>query len=45
VGRLGTPEDVANTVYWLASAESSFISGQNLIVDGGRLAKLPLPNL
>ncbi|MBL6695371.1 MAG: SDR family oxidoreductase [Luminiphilus sp.] len=45
VGRLGTPEDVASTVYWLASAESSFISGQNLIVDGGRLAKLPLPNL
>jgi len=45
VGRLGTPEDVANTVFWLASPESSFISGQEIICDGGRLAKLPLPAL
>jgi len=45
VGRLGSPTDVANTVHWLASAESGFISGQEVIVDGGRLAKLPLPNL
>lgn len=45
VGRLGNPVDVANTVYWLASPESGFISGQQVVVDGGRLAKLPLPNL
>ena len=45
VGRLGLPEDVANTVFWLASSESGFVSGQEFVVDGGRLAKLPLPNL
>lgn len=45
VGRLGSPEDVANTVYWLASPEAGFITGQEVIVDGGRLAKLPLPAL
>jgi meso-butanediol dehydrogenase/(S,S)-butanediol dehydrogenase/diacetyl reductase len=45
VGRLGETTDIANTVFWLASTESSFISGQEIIVDGGRLAKLPLPKL
>jgi meso-butanediol dehydrogenase/(S,S)-butanediol dehydrogenase/diacetyl reductase len=44
-GRLGIPEDVANTVFWLASTEASFITGQEIICDGGRLAKLPLPKL
>ena len=44
-GRLGVPEDVANTVFWLASSEASFITGQEIICDGGRLAKLPLPKL
>ena len=45
VGRLGTPEDVANTVFWLASSEANFITGQEIVCDGGRLAKLPLPKL
>lgn len=45
VGRLGNPEDVANTVYWLASPDAGFVTGQEVIVDGGRLAKLPLPAL
>ena len=45
IGRLGTPEDVANTVFWLASQEADFITGQEVICDGGRLAKLPLPKL
>ena len=45
VGRLGLPEDVANMVFWLASTESGFVTGQEFVVDGGRLAKLPLPNL
>jgi meso-butanediol dehydrogenase/(S,S)-butanediol dehydrogenase/diacetyl reductase len=44
-GRLGTPEDVANTVFWLASTDAAFITGQEVVVDGGRLAKLPLPAL
>ena len=45
VSRLGTPEDVANTVFWLASSEANFITGQEIVCDGGRLAKLPLPKL
>jgi NAD(P)-dependent dehydrogenase (short-subunit alcohol dehydrogenase family) len=34
-GRSGTPEDVARTVGFLASEESSYITGQSLLVDGG----------
>jgi NAD(P)-dependent dehydrogenase (short-subunit alcohol dehydrogenase family) len=33
--RLGTLEEVANTVVWLLSDESSYLTGQNLIVSGG----------
>ena len=33
--RLGTPEDVASCAVFLASPESEFITGQNLVVDGG----------
>ena len=39
-GRFGTPQDVANLVSWLASEEAGWITGQEFIVDGGRLAKL-----
>lgn len=35
VGRIGTPEDVANAALFLASDSSSFITGQVLGVDGG----------
>ncbi len=42
VGRMGLPQDVANTVCWLASDESGFITGQEIVVDGGRLCRLPL---
>ncbi|MFF7789938.1 SDR family oxidoreductase [Streptomyces sp. NPDC007991] len=36
VGRLGTPEDIAAAVAFFASDDASFITGQNLLVDGGR---------
>jgi len=35
LGRVGTPIDVAYTVLFLSSEESSWITGQDLIVDGG----------
>ena len=34
-GRLGTPEDVAGAVVFLASAEADFVTGQTLSVSGG----------
>jgi NAD(P)-dependent dehydrogenase (short-subunit alcohol dehydrogenase family) len=35
LARLGQPEEVAAAAYFLASAESSFITGIELAVDGG----------
>jgi NAD(P)-dependent dehydrogenase (short-subunit alcohol dehydrogenase family) len=36
LGRVGTPEEVANLVLFLVSDEADFITGQNYIIDGGR---------
>ena len=44
IGRTGTAEEVANLVCWLASDEASFITGQVYSIDGGRMAKISLPN-
>jgi NAD(P)-dependent dehydrogenase (short-subunit alcohol dehydrogenase family) len=35
VGRLGTPEEIAETVAFLATTEVRFMTGSNLVVDGG----------
>jgi NAD(P)-dependent dehydrogenase (short-subunit alcohol dehydrogenase family) len=40
LGRLGTPWDVANAVVFLLSDEASFITGTELLVDGGTAAVL-----
>ena len=39
MGRMGKAEEVANAALFLASDESSFITGSNLLVDGGYTAK------
>ncbi len=37
VGRAGQPADIANAVLYLAGEESAFMTGQTIVVDGGRL--------
>ncbi len=39
VGRLGVPDDVAYGVLYLASDESSFVTGSELVIDGGYTAR------
>jgi hypothetical protein len=36
VGRLGEPSDIAAAVAFLASDEAGYVTGTNLVVDGGR---------
>lgn len=42
-GRIGEPEDVGKLAVYLASDDSSFVTGQVIVIDGGRTSKLPLP--
>ena len=37
LGRQGLPDEVAETILFLASDKSSFITSQNIVVDGGRM--------
>lgn len=39
-GRVGTPYDIANAILFLASQKSSFITGTNIIIDGGMTIKM-----
>ena len=39
LGRYGQPEDVAYGVLFLASGESSFMTGSELVIDGGWTAQ------
>ena len=43
IGRTGAPEEVAELICWLASDAASFMTGQIITIDGGRMAKLSLP--
>jgi NAD(P)-dependent dehydrogenase (short-subunit alcohol dehydrogenase family) len=44
VGRVGSPADVGDLAVYLASDRSSFLTGEIIVLDGGRTAKLPLPS-
>jgi NAD(P)-dependent dehydrogenase (short-subunit alcohol dehydrogenase family) len=39
MGRIGDPTEVAEAIYFLASPAASYITGQTLFVDGGRLVR------
>lgn len=41
LGRIGTPEEVARCALFLASDDASYVTGANLMVDGGWSAVLP----
>ena len=47
LGRLGTAEEVADVVLFLASPEAQYVTGQNIVVDGGvtmnMIGQLPRP--
>ena len=42
VNRFGQPEDIANIVAWLASDQSTYVTGECFTVDGGLTAASPL---
>jgi len=39
LGRMGQPEDIAAGILYLASDESAFVTGAELVIDGGMTAQ------
>jgi NAD(P)-dependent dehydrogenase (short-subunit alcohol dehydrogenase family) len=39
LGRIGEPEEVASGILYLASDESKFVTGSELVIDGGYTAR------
>lgn len=37
LGRLGTPDDIAGAVYFLASDDAAYITGTTIVIDGGQI--------
>ena len=42
VGRMGTPDDIASMVTFLAGDQAGFVSGETIYVDGGMTRRMPL---
>ncbi|CAN5919713.1 glucose 1-dehydrogenase [soil metagenome] len=40
VGRVGRPDDVAGLCAWLLSGEAGFVTGENIVIDGGMTRKM-----
>jgi NAD(P)-dependent dehydrogenase (short-subunit alcohol dehydrogenase family) len=38
LGRVGTPEEVADAIVYLATPQSAFVTGTTLVIDGGLTA-------
>lgn len=41
MGRVATPEDIAGAITYLASSDAAFVTGHQMLVDGGQLAGIP----
>jgi NAD(P)-dependent dehydrogenase (short-subunit alcohol dehydrogenase family) len=39
IGRIGTPDEVAELIVWLCSSRASFVTGANIPIDGGYVAQ------